>query len=198
MSKFLDSFKTRRTNYAISKETPISKDEIKDIINEVVINSPTAFNSQSDRVIVLFGEESDSFWEITREELRKIVPEEQLNDTDQRINGFKNGYGTILFFEEADIIKGLQENVPLYKDNFPIWSLEGAGMLQLAVWTALSEQGFGASLQHYNPLVDAEVAKRWNVPSSWKLLAQMPFGKKTAEAGQKEVQPIENRVKFIG
>jgi uncharacterized protein len=31
-------------------------------------------------------------------------------------------------------------------------------------------------LQHYNPLIDAEVAKQWNLPASWKLRAQMPFG----------------------
>ena len=32
--------------------------------------------------------------------------------------------------------------------------MTAAGMLQLAVWTALAEKGLGASLQHYNPLID--------------------------------------------
>ncbi|VWC53255.1 pirin family protein [Burkholderia aenigmatica] len=61
-------------------------------------------------------------------------------------------------------------------DAFPMFSEHSAGMAQFAVWTALAEAGIGASLQHYNPLIDAEVAKQWNVPASWRLRAQMPFG----------------------
>lgn len=57
-----------------------------------------------------------------------------------------------------------------------MFSEHSAGMAQFAVWTALAEAGIGASLQHYNPLVEAEVTKQWNVPASWKLRAQMPFG----------------------
>lgn len=37
-------------------------------------------------------------------------------------------------------------------------------------------------MQHYNPLVDSLLTSEpgWNIPSSWKLIAQMPFGKPTA------------------
>jgi len=69
-------------------------------------------------------------------------------------------------------------------------------MLQFVVWTALENEGFGATLQHYNPLIDEEVQQTWNVPSSWKLIAQMPFGKPTFEPGEKQFQPLEDRVKF--
>ena len=44
------------------------------------------------------------------------------------------------------------------------------------VWTLLEEMGFGASLQHYNPLIDKEVKSRWHLPEEWKLIAQLPFG----------------------
>lgn len=50
-------------------------------------------------------------------------------------------------------------------------------MLQLFVWTALENEGLDASLQHYNPIIDEEVKKQWNIPESWKLIVQMPFGK---------------------
>ena len=69
-------------------------------------------------------------------------------------------------------------------------------MRQLVVWTGLEAEGLGASLQHYNPLIDDEVKTEWNVPANWKLIAQMPFGNPTAAPGEKEFQPLEERVKF--
>ena len=70
-------------------------------------------------------------------------------------------------------------------------------MLQHVIWTALVAEGLGASLQHYNPLIDAEVAQTWQLPSEWKLIAQMPFGKPTFVPGDKEFMPQSDRVKFF-
>ena len=41
------------------------------------------------------------------------------------------------------------------------------------------DAGFGASLQHYNPLIDEAVAKQWHINPNWKLIAEMPFGTST-------------------
>ena len=79
------------------------------------------------------------------------------------MNAFKSGYGTVLYFEDNQVVEELQENFALYKDNFPIWSQQSSGMLQFAIWTALEIEGFGATLQHYNPLIDEEVRKEWEV-----------------------------------
>jgi predicted oxidoreductase (fatty acid repression mutant protein) len=51
-------------------------------------------------------------------------------------------------------------------------------------------------LQHYNPLIDDEVKKEWNIPSNWRLIAQMPFGNPTTEPGEKEFNSLEDRVKI--
>ncbi len=110
------------------------------------------------------------------------------------MDAFKNGYGTILFFEDQDGVAALQKDFALYADNFPIWSNQSSGMLQLVIWTALKQEGLGASLQHYNSLIDEQVKAEWGVPANWKLLAQMPFGKPVAEPGEKEFN-LENRIK---
>ena len=55
-------------------------------------------------------------------------------------------------------------------------------------------QEVGASLQHYNPLIDDEVRKAWNLPGDWKLVAQMPFGVPVAQPGSKEVMSLDERV----
>lgn len=198
MSKnFYDAVRERRTIYGLSKEVTISEERIQEIVNEAVKYAPTAFNSQSGRVVVLLNKEHDKVWDITKEELRKIVPENNFSATEEKINSFKSGYGTILFFEDQAVVEKLQRDFALYKDNFPVWSLQSSGMLQYVIWTALELEGLGASLQHYNPLIDNGVRREWNVPENWKLLAQMPFGKPTSDAGEKQFQPLEERVRVF-
>lgn len=198
MSKdFYAAIKNRRTIYGIGKESPISDEKIIQIVNDAVKYTPTAFNSQTGRVVVLLGEEHNKLWDITKEELRKVVPADSFSQTEEKINSFRNGYGTVLFFEDQSIVESLQKQFALYKDNFPIWSEQASGILQYIVWTSLEIEGLGASLQHYNPLIDEEVRKQWNIPSNWKLRAQLPFGKPTAPAGEKEFSPLDERVKVF-
>ena len=198
MSKdFYSAVKDRRSYYGISKESPVSDTRIQEIINNAVLHAPTAFNSQSGRVIVLLGEHHNKLWDITKGELRKIVPPENFASTESKIDSFRNGYGTVLFFEDQSVVESLQRQFELYKDNFPVWSLEGSGILQYIVWTSLEIEGFGASLQHYNPIIDSEVIREWNVPANWKLLAEMPFGKPIASPDEKQFQPLDFRIKFL-
>lgn len=198
MSKdFYTSVKDRRTIYGISNETTVSDERIEEVIRDAVKYTPTAFNSQSGRVILLLGDNHKKLWDITKESLRKVVPQDQFTSTEQRINSFSSGYGTVLFFEDTNVIESLQQKFALYKDNFPIWSQQASGILQYIVWTSLEIEGLGVSLQHYNPLIDDEVKKEWGVPSNWKLIAQMPFGKPTANPDEKEFAPLEERIKIF-
>ena len=71
-------------------------------------------------------------------------------------------------------------------------------MHQYFLWTTLESLGFGANLQHYNPLIDKPVAEKWNIPLEWRLIAQMVFGSPEAGAKEKEQKPIEERVKVFG
>ena len=197
-SNFFDAVKRRRTRYALSKDSVISEERIQEIVSEAVKHSPSAFNSQSARVVVLFGEQHDRLWDIVKAELKKIMPPEGFGATEEKINGaFRSGYGTVMLFEDQSVVEGLQKQFPLYKDAFPVFSLNSAGMLQYVVWTALAEQGIGASLQHYNPVIDEAVRVAWDLPTSWKLSAQMPFGKPIADPVEKTFQPIESRVKVF-
>lgn len=196
MSKDLFTvLKERRTFYGLNKEAVVSDERIEEIVREAVKYVPSAFNSQSARAVVLLGKSHDKLWDITEEALRKIVPENAFAATKEKMVSFRNAYGTVLFFEDNTVIEKLQSDFALYKDNFPIWSLESSGMVQLVVWLALDAEGFGASLQHYNPLIDDEVKNEWNIPDSWKLLGQMPFGKPTATAGEKQFNFIDEHVK---
>jgi predicted oxidoreductase (fatty acid repression mutant protein) len=198
MSKdFYTALKARRSIYSISKEKVVSEEKIQEVIEAAVKHTPSAFNSQSARVVLLLGEQHDKLWNITKETLRKIVPEDAFAPTEEKINSFKSGYGTVLFFEDESVIQELQNQFALYKDNFPIWSHHSSGMLQLVIWAGLEAEGLGATLQHYGSLIEQQVSQEWNVPSTWKLIAQLPFGKPTAEPGEKQFKPLEERIKVF-
>lgn len=192
---FKEALIHRRTYYQISNNSPISDKEIKDIIDFAVANVPSAFNSQSTRVVLLLGENHKKLWEMTKEVLKKIVSPEVFKATKSKIEGsFEAGYGTVLFFEDKSVVEHLQESFPTYHEKFPLWAQQTSAMHQLAIWTMLEDAGFGASLQHYNPLIDEDVHTEWNIDPNWELIAQMPFGTPEGQPGLKEMLPLEKRV----
>ena len=194
----LNLFATRRTQYALGRKLPISEDAIDALVRQAIRLAPSSFNSQSSRAVILFGAASEKLWKvITKETLRPMVPAEAFASTDAKMDAFAAGAGTVLFYEDQDVIKDLQQKYPLYADNFPVFSEHSAGMAQFAVWTALAEAGIGASLQHYAPLIDAEVARTWDVPASWKLRAQMPFGSNEAPFPEKTFIADDIRIKTV-
>lgn len=191
---FLAHMKQRRTIYAIGQNVPIAADQIEEIIKEAVRNSPSAFNSQTSRIVTLYGESHAKFWSIVRETLRKIVPEDSFASTNAKINSFAAGYGTVLFFEDQDAVRSLQEQFPLYAEHFPAWSEHSTGIAQFAVWASLAEQHIGASLQHYNPVIDDEVAATFDIPENWKLRAELVFGSIEVPAGEKTF--LDDSIRF--
>lgn len=195
---FAEALEHRRSYYSISNDSPVQDEEIVHIIRTAVKHVPSAFNSQTTRVVLLLGDEHQKLWNIVKGELKAMLPEDRFEQSKEKIDGsFSCGYGTILFFEDQSVVEGLQKAFPSYSGNFPVWSQHTSGMHQLAVWTMLEDKGLGASLQHYNPLIDEEVHRTWQLPEAWKLIAQMPFGTPTAEPGEKEVKELSERIKVF-
>lgn len=195
---FLDAIAHRRSYYALKNESPISDDAIREIVECTIKHVPSPFNSQSTRLVVLLGEHHQKVWELTKDVLRERIAPDKFAQTEQKINAsFQSGYGTILYYEDQSVVRGLQEKFPSYADNFPIWSEQTNGMHQLTLWTALEDAGFGASLQHYNPIIDEVVAKEFKIDADWKLRAQMPFGVPAGEPGEKTFEPLEERLLFL-
>ena len=202
---FLEELKNRRSIYALGRNTEVSDEKIVEVIKEAVRQSPSAFNSQTTRVLILMNDEASAFWnELVATDLEATMkeqgaPEEAIAGTKEKLASFGASKGTALFFEDQDVVKGLQEQFALYADNFPVWSEQASGITSVNAWTALSsELGLGANLQHYNPVIDASVIAKYNVPASWKLRGQLNFGSIDAPAGDKEFMNDEDRFKVIG
>ena len=189
----------RRSIYALSNQLPVSNDEIVKLVEHAVLHTPSAFNSQSTRIVVLFGEDHKKLWDITEETLKVIVgDDEKFQGTKDKIAGFRAGAGTVLFFEDKGVVRNMQEAAPLYADKFPIWAHQTSAMHQYVIWTALASIDVGANLQHYNPVIDQRVADAWDIAEDWELNAQMVFGAIEQPAGDKAFQPIDERMKVFG
>ena len=120
------------------------EEKIKEIVTDALLHTPSPFNSQSTRVVLLFNEEHRKFWQITLDELKKKVSPEQFEQTTNKINGsFAAGYGTVLFYEEKKIVDNLCSAFPSYAERFPHWSQHTSAMHQFVIWTALEAEGLG-------------------------------------------------------
>ena len=199
MSNFVNALESRRSQYALAGTSKLADREVVDLIERVAVQVPSAFNSQSQRAVVLFGQAHHRLWSIVLASLRKVVSDDEaFRRTVEKIAGFDAAHGTVLYFDDTAVTDDLAARFPLYADNFPVWAEQSNGMLQLAVWTALSEAGLGANVQHYNPLIDQAVHEEFALPQQWRLIAQMPFGDVVDPAGEKTVVPVEERVRVIG
>ena len=193
--EFTDLLKRRRSRYDLTGKSTLPREEIIKLVQDCVKHTPSPFNSQSTRVLLLCGVRHKQFWDIVRHELQQVIPAEKFAPTEEKVASFSAAYATLLFFEDWHIVESLQAQFPAYKDSFPLWAYQANAMAEFAVWTALAENGMGASLQHYNPLVDLEVHRQFHVPLDWKLIAQMPFGVALhPHAPEKTFLPLEERV----
>ena len=191
-----DAIKERRSIRNLKKPENMTKEKIEEIL-KVALYTPSAFGMQSARMIVVTGDENKKLWDIAKAEVKKTLPEGQdFKPTEDKLNGFASGFGTVMFFEEDTTTKNMQDNFSLYADNFPVWAEQANGMLQYAVWMLLHTEGLAASLQHYNPLIDASVKQEWNVPSTWRLRAQMPFGLADETPGDRKFLDFSEVVKL--
>ena len=97
---FLNQLEKRRSIYALGKNVPVDQATIESTIKQAVRLSPSSFNSQTSRVVTLYGASHTQFWNIVLETLRKMVPADAFANTEAKINSFSAGFGTALFFEE--------------------------------------------------------------------------------------------------
>lgn len=196
---FTDLQTQRRSIYALGRHVTQTPEALYDLVKSAVKQSPTSFNNQSVRAVVLTGKAHEKLWDMTAKRLQQEVPDEEAyQQTLAKINhAFKAGFGTVLFFTDTDVVKMYEEQIPLYAENFYDRSEQGHGMAEYATWLALTEAGLGASLQHYNPLIDEAVAAAFDIPDNWRLRAQMPFGSIEAAASEKDMMSDAERFKFF-
>jgi len=172
----LNLLSKRHSFYDINNKIPVTDDKITDIIKKCLELYPSSFNTQSAHLMLLLNGEHQKFWALVESELLKNSPKDKAEAIKSRISSFAKGYGTILFFDDTNVVSELEKKMPLYAKNFKNWSSQSNAILQFMIWSAFADNNVGASLQHYNPLINNAVHKAFNVPQNLELIAQMPFG----------------------
>ena len=194
MSITLKQSEERRESHTL---TPFSI--FHSLILSAVREAPSAFNSQSSRVVILLGAEHDAYWnDIVLPDLAKVMDAESLERQKERIAGFKAGYGTVLFFEDEAVITGFQKNIPQYAHMFGTWSHHGSGMSQIYVWNTVEAAGYGANLQHYGGVTESSLQTKYSLPPTWKAQAELVFGSVKSPAGEKTYVDDAERFKIFG
>lgn len=185
---YLNILKKRRSIYDLNHTLPIQENELIEYLQQITIESPTAFNMQSSHIYILMDDAHLKLWNIVTETLRKIVPADKFSSTQSKMEMFSKAKGTILFFDDSSIHTQLKENFPTYKDNIDYFASHSMGILQGNIWNALADLNIGASLQHYNPLIDEEVKQTWNIPKHYVLNSEMVFG------GINEIPEVKEKI----
>lgn len=192
--QYLDALRARRSQYSITNTINVDEEKVIEVIKEAIKHTPSAYNTQSTRAMILLGDSHKKLWYIVKEVLLAKIGSERFVATEEKIDkSFLSGYGTVLFFiDETEV----EENAENISRNFYRWADESAGMAQINVWNGISSLGLGANIQHYNPIIDEKVKATFDIPSNWKLISQMPFGDIIAEPKTKEFKDIDDLVKI--
>lgn len=192
---YLKAIQNRRTIYSLSDKPILPDAQIVQLIQQAVREAPSSFNVQSSRVVVLLGDQHDHYWNrIVPTSLRISSTDEAVETAKPKLHAFQSAIGTILFFEDENLIKSQQENYPQYAPNFPTWSKHASGMAQIYVWTLLETEGYGVNLQHYGNLTEHALHTVYNLPESYKIQAEMVFGYPESVAGKKDYMSDNERV----
>lgn len=182
----------RRSIYSLGNDVSVTNQEIIESIEHTIARTPSAFNAQTQRVLLLLDKQHERFW---NETLKLLLPlSENKEKTTNKINSFVKAKGTILFYDDSSVTQALEEKFPLYSKNFSVWALEQNGMLQMNVWNVLTSLGLGASLQHYNEVIDTLVRDLFDINPDWRLIGQMPFGSILSVPDKKQEVPIKSRI----
>lgn len=98
-NNFYEAIENRRSIYGLGNHEAVSEEKIVSLVNHMVKYCPSAFNSQSGRVVVLFKKNHQRLWEIVKETLQKIVPADKFAATEEKIASFAKGYLQFCFLK---------------------------------------------------------------------------------------------------
>lgn len=95
--QYLAEIKSRRTCYSIEAKSPISDGRIIEIAQEVVKHTPSSFNCQSTRLVVLLKDEHVKFWALAKECFKATMKPGIYAEYEKKLLQRQAGYGTVSY-----------------------------------------------------------------------------------------------------
>lgn len=188
---FWQTLQKRRTHYDLAGDASLSREAVETRLAEILQATPSAFNTQSARVVLLWAAESQAFWQQVNQALgERLDP--------RKYAGFQAAQGTLLYFLHRPTVAQLETTYPQYRDGFYTWAQHENAMLQNNVWMGLTAMGLAASLQHYGAVLGDTLHALYDLDPAWELVAQMPFGRPVGTLETLPKLPIETQLIIRG
>lgn len=143
---------------------------------EAIRLTPAAYNLPPWRV-VLVHERRDELWAEIEAGFREHLEGERRERYLERLAGFREGVAVALIFADRRVERALRDEKGAAPEIARSFVQQGLGMVQLALWLAITAEGLSTSLQHWDDLVGAR-AKRFAglAEEDFTLIATMPIG----------------------
>jgi uncharacterized protein len=130
----LDAMKDRRSIYATSPENPPTTiARVEEIVTHVIKHSPSPFNYQFARSVVLSGEAHKKFWSVVYDGVQKAVPaaawEGHLQNFCKMFRDIT--WGTVMWFEDGETVDKFKADKPEASFFAESWSDQSSGMHQI-------------------------------------------------------------------
>lgn len=65
------------------------------MVKHTLLHTPSAFNSQSTRIVVLLKKDHQKLWDITKEIFKGRLRADQFETTSKKLDGFRGAYGSV-------------------------------------------------------------------------------------------------------
>lgn len=87
----------RRTIYAIGKNIQQTPEQLTELIQEAIRQSPSSFNSQSSRAVILFNTEHEKILGIRQRKLKEYATDEAAAENQQKWIALRQGWELFYF-----------------------------------------------------------------------------------------------------
>lgn len=93
--RYLADIKVRRTCYSLKSESPIDDSRIVEISHEVAKHTPSSFNCQSTRLVILLRDEHIEFWNLARQCFAATLQPAAYLEYEKKLLQRQQAYGTV-------------------------------------------------------------------------------------------------------
>ncbi len=165
----------RRRSIRRLQPGPFSEASLQRIL-EAIRLTPAAYNLPPWHV-VLVHQERAAFWELVERAFLERLEGDRLERYLDRLAGFRSGVAVALVYENVSVRRQLAEAWQISIEEAGGYAEQGLGMVQLALWLALTAEGLVASLQHWDWLIEEPLIDFVRLPADrYRLVATMPIG----------------------
>ena len=172
---FVDSIRKCQPTEVLGKKVHFSQNYLSALILEAIKSCPSIQGLNALRCIIVYNTSHQKFWNLVEQQQRQHIPQHLFDATTHKIKGYKDAFGTILFFEDQTALQQLAKKFPLQAEYHEFWSTQSLGMSALAVWSTLADIGLGVNYLQYTGL-DQRLDQELSVPLDWTLKSQLVFG----------------------